>query len=139
MKKAVLILAVAVAPFVSAARALDWPVTLNFQPGFTISAVPAPDDASRDLGLVVAAERFYSDKVHSLVITGSIVNMSDVPRDSITMRFTVTSYIGTTPSFGRATIEPNCLPPGGIAAFSAIIPLNSEKPQYARYTVTAGE
>ncbi len=137
MKKTLLVLAVALATLLPAARGIDWPIKLGFQLGFTVSAVPAPDDASAALGLAVVADRIYSDKEHSLVVAGRIVNTGDVPRDNIAMRFAVASYIGTTPSFGSATIEPDSLPPGGVAAFSAYIPLNSEKPHYARYTVTA--
>ncbi len=119
------------------ATAMDWPVTLGFQIGFAVSVVPAANDASRALGLVVATDKIISDRVHSLVVTGTITNFSDMPRDDIAMHFAVTSYIGTGADRGPAVVEPRSLPPGGTAAFIARINLHSERPRLALYAVTA--
>ncbi len=53
------------------------------------------------------------------------------------MDFTVTSYIGIGVSRRRAIVAPGSIPPGGSAAFTANIPLDSEKPEYAMYAVRA--
>ncbi len=122
----------------AAATAMDWPVTLGFQLGFAIRVVPAANDASNALGLVVATDKILTDRAHSLLVTGTITNFSDAPRDDIAMRFAVTSYIGTGADRGSAVVEPRSLPPGGTAAFTARISLHSERPRLALYAVTAG-
>lgn len=119
------------------ARGLDLPVTLGFQLGFNIRVIPGPNDASRELGLGVAVDKIVSDKTRVLVVSGVIANFGDVPRDGVEMRFAVTSYVGTGVSAGKAVIEPTCIAPGGVASFSARIALDSEKPRFAMYAVSA--
>lgn len=133
-------LALCLAAFVFSfpALALDIPgVRLGFNLGFAIHVVPAPGDKSNELGLYVSADKIISDKTNSLNITGTITNYGPVPRDGIEMHFAVDSYVGTGTSRGVAAIEPPSLPPGGTAAFTAYISLDSQKPRYARYTLTA--
>lgn len=131
------ILTIAAALAAPAALGIDWPVKLNFQLGFKINVVPAPDDASRALGLVVTTDSVRTEKDHYLVATGTIANFSGVPCEGVDMRFAVTSYVGTGASFGVAAVEPNVIPPGGVARFSAHISLDSPRPRNAMYTVTA--
>lgn len=121
----------------SMAYAIDLPVGLNFRLGFSTQVLPGPDDASRDLDLVVTTDRIISDKTHTLLVSGSIINTGDAVCENIEMRFAVTSYIKTGVSRGRATVEPASIPPGGTAAFTAHILLDDEKPRYAFYTITA--
>lgn len=122
------------------ARSLDLPglpVRLNFQLGFNITVLPGPNDTSGQLGLGVTAGKPISDKVHLLTLTGTITNYSGVPRENIDIHFAVTSYVGIGTSNARATVEPSTIPPGGTATYTAYIPLDSEKPRYAMYTITA--
>lgn len=120
-----------------AAYGLDLPIHLNFQLGFQVHVVPAPNDTSHLLGLVVATDKILTDKKHSLVVTGTITNYGGVPCDGVGMHFAVTSYIGTGTSGNWAAVEPSSIPPGGTARFSAHIPLDSAKPRFAMYTITA--
>lgn len=137
MTKLMLALGMAAAMLISEARCFDFPLDLGFQLGFTTSVIPGPEDTSRELGLGVKVDKILGDKRHSLTITGTITNFSGVSREGIAMHFAVTSYIGTGLSRGGAIVEPDSIPPGGTATFTAFISLDSEKPRYAMYAVTA--
>lgn len=137
MHRRLLILCFAAILAAAQARGFDLPIDLGFQLGFNIQVVPGPNDTSSQLGLVVATHQILSDKEHSLVITGTITNFSDVQYDNVDMQFAVTSYVGTGVSRGRATVQPSTIPPGSSASFSAHISLDSVKPRHAMYTITA--
>lgn len=134
---ALICVAILVAPKACGLDLPGLPIRLNFQLGFNITVLPGPNDTSHQLGLGVTAAKPISDKVHLLTLTGTITNYSGVPRENIDMHFAVTSYVGTGTSNARATVEPSTIPPGGTATYTAYIPLDSEKPQYAMYTITA--
>lgn len=121
----------------SSAVALDLPFQLGFQIGFGIRVLPAANDMSGELGLVVAPDRIRTDRAHFITLTGTISNFSDAAYDGVAMGFAVTSYIGTGVSRGTAVVEPRFIPPGGVAAFTARINLASEKPRFALYAVNA--
>lgn len=123
----------------SGAHGLDVPLPINlgFRLGFTTQLIPGPNDTSQALGLGVVPEKIMGDKKNLLVVAGTIVNYSDLPCIDVDMHFAVTSYIGTGVSRGRATVVPSTIPPGGTATFSAQINLDSEKPRFAMYTISA--
>lgn len=136
MKRILLILGFAAGLLAAGAQSFDFPVDFHFQLGFTIHVVPGPNDMSQQLGLGVTSNKVLSDKLHSLVVTGTIVNYGSTPVEGVDMDFAVTSYIGTGTSRGRAVVEPSSIPPGGTASFSVHMNLDSPKPQYAMYTIT---
>ncbi len=131
-----LLLGLAVLP---RAEALDFdlPHGVTLQLGFNVKVVPSPQDASRQLGLIVTPERVLTDKRQSLSVRGTITNISAVPYSGLDLRFAVTSYTAIGTSFGHATVTPDYLPPGGTAQFDAFIFLDYEKPDRAAYTLTA--
>lgn len=138
MNKIPLILLFAVLALSSAASALDIPgVRLGFNLGFDIRVVPAPGDKSPELGLYVSADKIISDKARHIAITGTIYNYGPVARDFVELHFAVDSHVGTGISRGAARVEPTTIPPGGSASFTTTISLDSQKPRFARYTLTA--
>lgn len=124
---------------VTGAFGLDLPGNIALQFGFSVQMVPDADDASQALGLVVTPEQIYSANAYnrSLVITGTITNYSELPREGVSMRLAVTSYIETGVSRGSASVTPSSIPPGGTASFTANISLDNDRPRLARYTVSA--
>lgn len=121
----------------SRANGLDLPFDLGFQLGFDIQVVPSSKDTSRNLCLVVTPHKVRSDKTRALAVSGTIANYSGIPCEGVEMNFAVTSYTGIGTSNDRAVIEPNPIPPGGTATFTAHITLQSENPRFAMYTITA--
>ncbi|MCC8109512.1 MAG: hypothetical protein LIQ30_10820 [Planctomycetes bacterium] len=113
------------------------PINLGFQLGFAIRVVPSREDRSAVLGLGVTVDKVYSDKRKMLSVNGAITNYNSVPVENIAMDFAVNSYLETGFSRGRADVTPSTIPPGGTARFSAYIFLQSEKPKFAMYTITA--
>ncbi len=135
-----LALAVVLAVWLAApgARAFDLPVYLDFNLGFRLRVMPGPDDASRAHCLGVGVDKITTDKKRSLHITGKITNYSGSPCAGVAMRFAVTSHIGIGKSLGTATVTPDYLPPGGTATFNLHLTLDSPRPKFAMYTITAG-
>lgn len=131
--------AVALAVLLAApgARGLDLPVYLNFNIGFDLRVVPDRGDASRALCLGVSTDKIRTDKQRSLAITGTITNYSGSPCEGVAMRFAVTSHTGIGKSLGTATVTPNHIPPGGTATFNLHLTLDSPRPKFAMYTITA--
>lgn len=121
----------------SGAGGMDLPVYLGFDIGFRLRVVPGPGDASRAHCLGVSVEKITTDKTRALAITGTITNYSGSPCDGVAMRFAVTSHTGIGKSLGTATVTPNCIPPGGTATFNLHLTLDSPRPKFAMYTVTA--
>jgi hypothetical protein len=120
-----------------APAAFDWPTGIEFQAGFRTFVVPSAEDASEKLGLVVIADEIITDMEHSLVVNGRIFNAGEEVREEIRMEFAVTSYVGVGLSRRTAHVTPGTLAPGETAAFKVQMLLQSEKPEYAMYTVTA--
>lgn len=121
----------------SGASGFDLPVYLDFNIGFRLRVMPGPDDASRAHCLGVAVDKITTDKKRSLHITGTITNYSGAPCAGVAMRFAVTSHIGIGKSLGTATVTPNDIPPGGAATFNLHLTLDSPRPKFAMYTITA--
>ncbi len=132
-----IVLSVAMLLVTAGTYGFDLPIDLNFQLGFKIHVIPSPTDTSQKLCLGVATDKIRSDKTQTLAISGTITNYSNVPCDGVEMHFAVTSYVGIGTSNGKAVVEPSSIPPGGTATFIVHISLDSEKPQYAKYTITA--
>lgn len=137
MARITLILICAAIMSTAAALDLDLPFGVTLQFGFNINVVPAANDTSRHLGLVVTPDKIISDKQRTLVVSGTITNYASVPYSGLDLRFAVTGYTEAGTSFGHATVTPNYIPPGGTARFEAYIALLTEKPHFARYTLTA--
>ncbi|MCD8141016.1 MAG: hypothetical protein LUE17_14820 [Planctomycetaceae bacterium] len=137
MKTKLCILILAAATAVTAACGFDVPDGVSFQLGFRIRVLPGPKDTSRQRGLIVQADRIYSDKTRRIAVAGTITNFSDIPCENVDMRFAVSSYVGTGYDRGRATVEPTTIMPGCSANFSVHISLGSERPRNALYTITA--
>ena len=141
MKRLILVCCFTLALLTSGARGLDLnfdlPFDIGFQIGFNTYVVPSEADMSGELGLGVAVDQIITDKLSTLTINGRITNYSSVPCEGVTMRFAVSSYIGTGTTKNTAFVEPSSIAPGGTAAFKARILLDSINPYLAMYTITA--
>lgn len=125
---------------VSGAFALELPelpFDLGFQIGFDTTVVPDRKDASKEMGLGVVTEQIITDKVQTLTIVGTLVNYGGIPCEGVEMRFAVTSYTALGKTFGRAEVEPDCIPPQGTARFVLRLTLDNPDPRHAYYTITA--
>ncbi len=137
MKTKLCIIMLAAAAAITVACGFDMPDGVSFQLGFRIRVMPDKKDTSRQRGLIVQADRIYSDKTRHIAVAGTITNFSDIPCENVDMRFAVSSYIGTGYDRGRAMVEPATIMPGCSANFSVHISLSSERPRNALYTITA--
>lgn len=137
MNKRLLALGLAAFMLTTGASGLDLPFDIGFQIGFRVQVIPAPNDISRELGLVVAVHEVVNDTKTHLAVKGSVTNFSDVTYDDIDMHFNVTSYIETSTMKKRAVVQPNRLPPGSTATFNMTMFLDYELPRFAMYTITA--